>query len=62
KRLQKTMGLLTKKGIEEDAMLKQSLITPSCGLGGMQEGMAQNALAVTKWISDSLRKKHNLED
>ncbi|TET91974.1 MAG: hypothetical protein E3J35_00475 [Methanomassiliicoccales archaeon] len=62
KRLEKTMGLLIKKDIEEDVLLNQSLITPSCGLVGMEEGMAENALAVTKWISDSLRKKHNLED
>ncbi len=60
-KLEKTMGLLTKKGIELDAMLKQSIISPSCGLGGMPEAMAEDALEVTKWISDSLRKKHDLE-
>lgn len=61
-KLEKTMGLLTKKGIEQDVLLRQALITPSCGLGGMQEGMAEEALTVTKWISDSLRKKYGLED
>ncbi len=60
-KLEKTMGLLTKRGIELDAMLKQSIISPSCGLGGMSEAMAEDALEVTKWISDSLRKKHDLE-
>jgi hypothetical protein len=61
-KLEKTMGLLTKKGIELDVLLRQSLITPSCGLGGMEEVMAEDALRVTKWISDSLRKKHGLEE
>jgi methionine synthase II (cobalamin-independent) len=60
-KLEKAMGLLTKKGIELDAMLEQSMISPSCGLGGMSETMAEDALEVTQWISDSLRKKHNLE-
>jgi methionine synthase II (cobalamin-independent) len=62
-KLEKTMGLLTKRDVELDTMLKQSLITPSCGLGPMpQEAMAEDVLEVTRWISDSLRKKHNLED
>jgi hypothetical protein len=60
-RLEKTMGLLTKKGIELDAMLKQSIISPSCGLSGMSEAIAEDALEVTRWISDSLRKKYELE-
>jgi methionine synthase II (cobalamin-independent) len=60
-KLEKTMGLLAKKGIEQDAMLKQSIITPSCGLGPSDEPMAEEALKVTKWISDSLRKKYDLE-
>jgi hypothetical protein len=61
-KLEKTMGLLTKRGIELDAMLRQSIISPSCGLGGMSEEMAEDALEVTRWISDSLRKKHGLEE
>ncbi|MCK4444473.1 MAG: hypothetical protein KAW09_08015, partial [Thermoplasmata archaeon] len=61
-RLLKAMGLLTKQGIELDTLLRQSLVTPSCGLGGMQEGMAEEALKVTKWISDSLREKYGLVD
>jgi methionine synthase II (cobalamin-independent) len=60
-KLEKTMGLLTKKGIELDVMLEQSIITPSCGLGGTEESVAEDALKVTRWISDSLRKKHDLE-
>lgn len=62
KRIEKTMSLLTKKGIDLDVILQQSLITPSCGLGGMEEGMAEEAMRVTKWISDCLRQRHGLVD
>jgi len=61
-RLQKAMGLLIKQGIELDTLLRQSFVSPSCGLGGMDERMAEDALRVTKWISDSLRQKYNLEE
>ncbi len=61
-RLQKAMGLLMKQGIELDTLLRQSFVSPSCGLGGMQEGMAEEALRVSKWISDTLRENHSLVD
>ena len=61
-RLQKAMGLLIKQGIELDTLLRQSFVSPSCGLGGMQEAMAEEALRVSKWISDTLRERHGLVD
>jgi methionine synthase II (cobalamin-independent) len=61
-RLQKAMGLLIKQGIELDTLLRQSFVSPSCGLGGMQEEMAEEALSVSKWISDTLRERHGLVD
>lgn len=61
-RLEKAMGLLIKQGIELDTLLRQSFVSPACGLGRMQEAMAEEALSVSKWISDTLRERHGLVD
>lgn len=43
---------LTKKGIDEKIILANSLITPSCGAGSLNEEMAEKAMKLTKELSD----------
>lgn len=42
-------------GISRRQLLKQSLITPSCGTGSLSEARAEKVLALTREVSDQLR-------
>ncbi len=60
-RLEKTMGLLSKKGISYDTIKSQCLITPSCGLGSISIEAATRALELTAAVSADFRKSHNIQ-
>jgi methionine synthase II (cobalamin-independent) len=60
-RLEKTMGLLSKKGVSYDTIKSQCLITPSCGLGSISIKAAARALELTAAVSADFRKSHNLQ-
>ncbi|MEW6614484.1 MAG: hypothetical protein AB1401_03285 [Thermodesulfobacteriota bacterium] len=51
---------LTAKEIEFKRLLKQSLITPSCGAGSLSMELAEKALALTREVSDKIRKEYFL--
>jgi len=51
---------LTAKGIEFDRLLRQSLITPSCGAGSLSPELAEKALALTREVSDKIVNEFGL--
>ena len=46
-------------GIDRAIILKQSLITPSCGLGTLSSEQAQTVMQMTKEVSDTIRKEES---
>jgi len=59
KSLEEKIGLLIKEGIPEDILMKNSLISQSCGLSSVSEDLAEKALKLTKEVSTAMRKKSN---
>lgn len=51
---------LAAKGIEKDLILKQSLITPSCGAGCLNIELARKAMELTNNISTELKAKYEV--
>ncbi len=43
---------------DKAALLRQTLITPSCGTGSLTPELAQKVLSLTKAVSDNLRASH----
>lgn len=54
-KLKKAQELLIKKGLDENIVINNSIITPSCGCGSLSEELAEKALKLTKEISDTLK-------
>lgn len=52
------INYLTKKGIDEKIIIENSLITPSCGAGSLNEELALKAMSLTKELSDSLKERY----
>ena len=59
-RLKDNLHALTAKGIEFEVLLKQSLITPSCGAGSLAPDLAERALSLTREVSDRMRNESGL--
>lgn len=55
---EKAVKYLTKKGIDEKIIIENSLITPSCGAGGLSEDMAEKAMVLTKQLSEALKERY----
>lgn len=51
KSLEEKIGLLIKEGIPEEILLKNSLISQSCGLASLSEYLAEKALKLTRELS-----------
>lgn len=60
-RLEEEIGALNRKGVSLDLLRKQSLVTPSCGLGSISPEAAAWALEVLAGVSEELRKRYRLE-
>ena len=60
-RFEKGVGDLVAKGLDRGTILKQSLLTPQCGLGGLDEEGAAQALHLLNQLSQAVRAKHRLE-
>ncbi len=56
KKLENGIETLLKKGIDKELLLKNSLITPSCGLGNLSIEHAELAMEYTKQISEYLNR------
>ena len=46
-------------GIDPSIVLRQSLITPSCGTGALTPGQAEKVLRLTKGVSDNMRREEH---
>jgi len=57
-RLEETMGLLSKKGIDRNIVNSRCLITPSCGLGSLSPGSTSRALQLTAAVSATFRERY----
>ncbi len=53
KRLKEDMKLLIDKGIDEKGL--QSIVTPSCGVGSLDEARAKKILEITERLANALR-------
>ena len=53
------MGIrrLEQAGIDQQAILRQSLITPSCGMGSLAPDQAEAILTLLREVSDRMQKK-----
>ena len=51
-------NLLVTKGIEEEKILKASIITPSCGAGSLSIENANKAMTYLKELSNNLKQKY----
>jgi hypothetical protein len=51
-------NLLVKKGVDEDLIIKSSLITPTCGAGGLSVELAALAMDYLSQIETILRNKY----
>ncbi|MCK4548211.1 MAG: hypothetical protein KAW17_12310 [Candidatus Eisenbacteria sp.] len=54
------LELLAGKGIDRDRLVRQCLITPSCGMGGRTVELAKRITMLTAELAASLREKHAL--
>jgi len=60
-RLEAAFSLFTAKGIPQERLLRQGLITPACGLGPVgSEAAAEQALRLTAELSQEIRRKYRL--
>jgi methionine synthase II (cobalamin-independent) len=57
-RLEAGIELLVKKGLHRDDILQASLITPSCGLGSLDEALAEHVLRLTTEVSARMRERY----
>jgi len=55
--LEEKIRLLVKEGIQEEVILRSSLISQSCGLSSVPEELAEKALRLTKELSQTMRKR-----
>ncbi|MGD0818500.1 MAG: methionine synthase, partial [Methanomassiliicoccales archaeon] len=56
-----TLNELVAKGLNQDVLLEQSIITPECGLGGLSEAESVHVLDLLVEVSDAIRSEHGLE-
>ncbi|MEW6376136.1 MAG: hypothetical protein AB1502_10160 [Thermodesulfobacteriota bacterium] len=55
--LEKNIGLLVKEGIPEEIVMKNSLISQSCGLSSLSEDFAEKALRLTRDLATEMKKR-----
>ena len=60
-KFEKATQLLIKKGIDKNLLYEQSMITPSCGAGGLSKELAIKAMKLTSELSKEMQKKYLLE-
>jgi hypothetical protein len=56
KSLEEKIGLLIKEGIPEELLIKNSLVSQSCGLFTLSEDLAEKALKLTRELSLEMMK------
>ena len=53
---------MTKKGVDEKLIIENSVITPSCGAGGLSVEMAEKAMDLTKQLSVELKERYKIDN
>jgi methionine synthase II (cobalamin-independent) len=56
-RLLEIVDALTATGLDRELLARQSMITPSCGTGGMRPDLARRSLELTAQIADKARER-----
>lgn len=59
-RFERYMDMLYRKGMDLDLLLERSLITPQCGLGGLDETKAERVLELLTGTVDAIRQRYRL--
>ncbi len=54
------MDMLFRKGMDLDLLLESSLITPQCGLGGLEEEKAERVLELLNGTVEAIRQRYRL--
>lgn len=54
------IAALVKKGVDEDLIVRRSMITPQCGLGGMEAKNADKALDMLSEVSKAMRSNYGV--
>ena len=57
-RFVEAMAALTREGIPMQDLVRQSIITPSCGLASLSQGAVEHLLALLNGVSDMVRRKY----
>lgn len=57
-KFEKAKTLLVNKGIDEELIINNSLVTPSCGAGILTVEQAQKAMELTSLVAKSLQEKY----
>ncbi len=55
---EQAVNYLTQKGIDEKIIIENSLVSTSCGAGGLSEELAQKALLLTRELSEALKERY----
>jgi methionine synthase II (cobalamin-independent) len=50
--------VLEGKGVDRNALARQSMVSPSCGLGSASVEIAERALALTREVSEKMRGRY----
>lgn len=61
-RFEKYIDMLYRKGIDIDLLLERSMITPQCGLGGLDEATAERVLELLNGTVEAIRQHYRLGD
>lgn len=59
KKFDEAIDYLIKKGIDKNLIIKQSLVTPSCGCGSLSLELAQKAMELNVQLADALHEKYS---
>lgn len=59
-RLDKAIEKLVENGVEKETILKNSILTPSCGMGFMAYEDSQKALSLLAEVSEASREKYRI--
>jgi methionine synthase II (cobalamin-independent) len=54
--LDKGLAELVKRGVDKQRLMSQSILTPSCGLGGLQEAQAEERLKLLIEVVESVER------
>lgn len=57
---EKQIDMLVRKGLDRETLLKQAMITPTCGVGSVSKEVAEKVYNLTNYLSTFLRDKYDL--